>query len=48
MAKTLTIRLDETTHRDFKIYAARNGVDMTKIILDHIKKLLEEAQKQAD
>ena len=47
MAKTLTIRLDEETHRDFKIYATKKGTDMTQILIEHIKKLIEENDEQA-
>jgi len=40
--KTLTIRIDEETHRDFKILATKQGKDMTQLLLEHINKLLEE------
>ena len=45
IAKTLTIRLDEELHKKFKIYAIRKDKDMTEILLDYIKKLLEEHQE---
>jgi len=42
IAKTLTIRLDEETHMAFKILATRKGKDMTQLLLEYIKKLLQE------
>lgn len=46
IAKTLTIRLDEEVHRNFKIFATKQGKDMTQILLEHINKLLAEENGQ--
>lgn len=48
IAKTLTIRLDEETHRKFKVYAAIKGKDMTQLLLDHINELLKVEKTQAE
>ena len=40
--KTLTIRLEEELHKEFKKYSIDKGEDMQKIIIDCIKKLLSE------
>lgn len=47
IAKTLTIRLDEETHQNFKILSVKKGKDMTRILLEYINKLLEE-ESQVD
>jgi len=46
IAKTITIRLDEKIHREFKIYSVKKGKDMTEILLDHINQLLKEEKNQ--
>jgi len=43
--KTLTIRLDDELHRLFKIYSINKGKDMQQLLIEYIKKLLEENQK---
>jgi len=48
MGKTITFRLDDDTHRDFKIYATKNNTDMTQILLEYIKKLLNDEREQAE
>lgn len=39
--KTLTVRLEDDLHQQFKIYAIKEGKDMQAILVDHIKELLE-------
>ena len=38
--KTLTVRLDDELHRQFKIYAVNQNKDMQAILIDYIKSLL--------
>ena len=45
LIKTLTVRLDDELHRQFKIYAVIKGKDMQEILIEYIKKLLEENQR---
>ena len=42
--KTLTIRLDDDLHKNFKKYAIDQDKDMQAILIEHIKKLLEKSQ----
>lgn len=43
--KTLTVRLDDELHKQFKILSINLGKDMQELILEQIKKLLEEQQQ---
>jgi len=43
--KTLTVRLEDDLHKGFKIYAAQQGKDMQKILIDYIEELLNQAKK---
>ncbi|WP_158572793.1 hypothetical protein [Anaerotruncus sp. AF02-27] len=40
--KTLTVRLDDSLHQEFKIYSIKQGKDMQAILIEYIKKLLDE------
>lgn len=44
--KTLTVRLDDELHKQFKIYAVNKGTDMQAIIIENIKKLLEDNRQE--
>lgn len=44
LIKTLTVRLDDELHRKFKIYSVNQGKDMQGILIEYIKKLVEESQ----
>ena len=46
ISKTITIRVDENLHKEFKIYSAKNDKDMTEILLEYIMKLLDEDKNQ--
>ncbi len=39
--KTITLRLDDELHRDFKIFAVKKGVTMQDFIVEMLKKELE-------
>jgi predicted DNA-binding protein len=39
--KTLTIRLDDETHKAFKMYSVKTGKDMQDILREYIKKLIQ-------
>jgi len=43
--KTLTIRLDDELHRQFKILSVNLGKDMQAILIEHIQKLLDESHR---
>ena len=44
--KTLTIRLDDELHKNFKKYSIDIDKDMQSILIEHIKRLIEEHQKK--
>jgi plasmid stability protein len=46
IAKTLTIRLDENLHTEFKVYATRHNKDMTELLLEYIKKLIQDDRQE--
>ena len=41
--KTLTVRLEDDLHKEFKIYSAKKGIDMSTILIEYIKKLLDQS-----
>lgn len=45
--KTLTVRLDDELHRQFKIYSINIGKDMQSILVEHIEELLKKNQANA-
>lgn len=44
--KTLTIRLNDELHKEFKKYSIDKEKDMQAILIEHIEKLLEENQQK--
>lgn len=46
--KTLTIRLDDDIHRNFKIYATQQGTDMSALLVEYIKHLLEKPKESSE
>ncbi len=46
LIKTLTVRLDDELHRQFKIYSINQGKDMQGILVEYIEKLIEENQDE--
>lgn len=42
--KTLTIRLDDDLHKDFKKYSIDKERDMQAILIEFIKSLIKESQ----
>ncbi|MDL2318208.1 hypothetical protein LJC74_03815 [Eubacteriales bacterium OttesenSCG-928-A19] len=44
--KTLTVRLDDELHRQFKIYSINHEKDMQQILIEHIEELLEEEKAE--
>lgn len=44
--KTLTVRLDDELHKEFKIYSVNNGKDMQSILIEYIEKLVEKSKKK--
>lgn len=42
--KTITVRLDDELHKDFKIYSVNSGKDMQSILIEYIKQLIEESK----
>jgi hypothetical protein len=43
--KTLTVRLDDELHKQFKIYSINKGKDMQSILIEYIKRLVEQKNK---
>jgi len=43
--KTLTVRLDDELHRQFKIYSINAEKDMQQLLIEHIMELLESEHK---
>ena len=41
MAKTLTVRIREDLHKDFKLYALQHDTDMSDIIVSYIEDLVK-------
>jgi len=46
MAKTLTIRIEDELHKEFKRYALENDTDMTTILIEYIKKIVNESKEK--
>lgn len=42
MPKTLTIRIDEELHKDFKRYVLEHDTDMSTVLIAYIKQLIAE------
>lgn len=42
--KTLTVRLDDELHKQFKIYSIKTGRDMQSILVEYIKKIVKQDQ----
>ena len=40
MAKTLTVRIREDLHKNFKLYALQHDTDMSDIIVSYIEQLI--------
>lgn len=44
--KAITVRLEDELHQQFKIYAVKQNKDMQQILIEYIKKLVEEGNRQ--
>lgn len=44
----MTVRLDDELHQKFKIYSVKQNKDMQQILVEYIKKLVEEEERQEE
>lgn len=43
--KNITVRMDDELHKKFKIYSVNTGKDMQAILIEYIKKLVQDDKK---